>query len=197
MAPLVIWAPLSSVFHKMMVWNSLCLRQPNYAKQRWEKHQKQTEGICLVHPKGQAAREHSHVPGSISPTGPYCLMRTENFFGDKYHQCGKCFSCTMNWKSSFTLSGEDFMTSKQHFGLCELLNENCQEPLNSVWSGTTLNMAGKTLCQKLFFKKRIQKIYYAQFQRWYRLQCIRTTSTLEKLMLERYFKNIFQMVSVT
>lgn len=28
--------------------------------------------------------EHSHAPSSISPTGPYCLMETENFFLAKY-----------------------------------------------------------------------------------------------------------------
>lgn len=32
MAPIVILVPLSHVFHKMMVRNSFCLRQSNYAK---------------------------------------------------------------------------------------------------------------------------------------------------------------------
>lgn len=34
MAPTVILVPSSSVFHKTMVRNSLCLRRPNYAKKR-------------------------------------------------------------------------------------------------------------------------------------------------------------------
>lgn len=137
MAPTVILVPLSSVFHKLIVRNSFCLRQPNYAKQGWEKHQKQTEGICLVHPKGQADLGTLPCSGSISPTVPYCLMKTENLFWAKYHQCGKCFSWTMNRKSRLTLSDGDFKTSKQRFGLCELFSKKSQETLNSVWLGTT------------------------------------------------------------
>lgn len=129
-------------------------------------------------------------------------MKTENFFWAKYQQCGKCW--TMNRKSSLTQSGEDFKTSKQHYGLCELLNKKSQEILHLVWLGTTTssrqharkNIMPEVLSSVEKKEKNLknQKNYYAQ--RWYRLQWIRILSTFENLMAERYFKSIYSSSGV-
>lgn len=91
-------------------------------------------------------------------------MRTEHFFGAKYHQCGKCCRWTTNIKSGLTPSGEDLKTSKQHHGLCEPLHEKSQELLNSLWLGTSTS--GPSHARKNigpaagFLKKFSKELFY-------------------------------------
>lgn len=93
------------------------------------------------------------------------------------------------WIEILTLSDGDFKTSKQHHGLCEMLSKKSQETLRSVWLGTTtssLQKARKNITPEALscalIKKKNQNNYYAQFQRWYRIQWIRILSTFENLM---------------